>query len=88
MKTARLAAKSQPYDLLMSDIGLPDGRGDELLKELRAEGFTTPAIALSGYGMETDLPRSKAAGFSVHLTKPVSIQELDRGLAKIFGKPS
>lgn len=88
MKTARLAAKSQPYDLLMSDIGLPDGRGDELLKELRAEGFTTPAIALSGYGMETDLLRSKAAGFSVHLTKPVSIQELDRGLAKIFGKPS
>lgn len=77
------AAQDGPYDLLISDIGLPDGRGDELLARLRGEGFTTPAIALSGYGMEPDVQRSRQAGFSQHLTKPVSIGDLDRALTRI-----
>ena len=77
-------ASQDEFDLLMSDIGLPDGRGDELMTKLRSSGFTKPAVALSGYGMEVDVLRSRQAGFSLHLTKPVSIQELDRALARIF----
>ncbi len=79
-----IAAADGIYDLLMSDIGLPDGRGDELMMILRKNGFDAPAIALSGYGMEADLLRSRKAGFGLHLTKPVSIQELDRALARIL----
>ncbi len=77
------AARDGVYDLMISDIGLPDGRGDELLTRLRGEGFQTPAIALSGYGMEPDVERSRQAGYSQHLTKPVSISDLDRALARV-----
>lgn len=77
------AAQDGRYDLMISDIGLPDGRGDELLTRLRGEGFPTPAIALSGYGMEPDVERSRQAGYSQHLTKPVSIGDLDRALARV-----
>ncbi|MCB1208341.1 MAG: PAS domain-containing protein [Verrucomicrobiales bacterium] len=80
---AKEAAVQGAYDLMMSDIGLPDGRGDDLIVTLRARGFTAPAIALSGYGMEEDVLRSRQAGFSQHLTKPVSIQDLDRALSRI-----
>ena len=58
---AIVAAADGIYDLLMSDIGLPDGRGDELMMILRKNGFDAPAIALSGYGMEADLLRSRKA---------------------------
>lgn len=84
IKEGGIAAADGNYDLLMSDIGLPDGRGDELMVILRKNGFDAPAIALSGYGMEADLLRSRKAGFGLHLTKPVSIQELDRALARIL----
>lgn len=86
--SALQAASVGAYDLLMSDIGLPDGRGDDLLIRLRLQGFRSPAIALSGYGMESDVQRSREAGFAVHLIKPVSVQELDRALAKVFAKIS
>jgi PAS domain S-box-containing protein len=79
---ARSVARSQSFDLLISDIGLPDGNGYELMTELHGEyGF--PGIALTGYGMEEDINRSQAAGFIAHLTKPVSVQALDGALAGI-----
>ncbi len=78
-------AEQEKFDLLISDIGLPDGRGDELLTGLRARGFDSPAIALSGYGMEPDVQRSRQAGFGMHLTKPVSIDELERALVRMCG---
>jgi CheY-like chemotaxis protein len=84
IEAGMVAAADGEYDLLMSDIGLPDGRGDELMTSLRENGFEAPAIALSGYGMESDLLRSRQAGFGLHLTKPVSIQELDRALARVL----
>jgi signal transduction histidine kinase len=71
----RIAAKEE-FDLLVSDIGLPDGSGVDLLRLLREKGHTLPGIALSGYGMEQDLTRSHAAGFQVHLVKPVLPQHL------------
>ncbi|HYG62182.1 MAG TPA: PAS domain S-box protein [Thermoanaerobaculia bacterium] len=64
-----------PLDFVVSDLGLPDGNGHDLMRELaRRHGLR--GIALSGYGMEEDVRRSREAGFSRHLTKPVSPQLL------------
>jgi signal transduction histidine kinase len=77
---ARDAARGEHFDLLISDIGLPDGSGYELMKELH-ERDGLVGIALTGYGMEEDVSRSQAAGFVTHLTKPVTIQALDGALS-------
>jgi len=70
-----LATRKQ-FDVLVSDIGLPDGSGIDLLKALRAKRDVF-GIALSGYGMEEDIRRSGEAGFSHHLVKPVDLNKLD-----------
>ncbi|WP_175414802.1 hybrid sensor histidine kinase/response regulator [Nibricoccus aquaticus] len=67
------------FDLVVSDIGLPDGDGYSLMKQLR-EKHGLIGIALSGYGMEQDIARGRAAGFTEHLIKPVNIESLDRVL--------
>jgi len=69
-------ATSKQFDVLVSDIGLPDGSGLDLLKALRAKREVF-GIALSGYGMEEDIRRSGEAGFSHHLVKPVDVNKLD-----------
>src|SRR5690606_19718360 len=56
------------FDVLVSDIGLPDGTGFDVIKTL-AERQCFKSVALSGYGMEKDVARSKEAGFTAHLTK-------------------
>ncbi|HVW22527.1 MAG TPA: response regulator [Opitutaceae bacterium] len=74
-----LAAEGR-FDVLISDIGLPDGNGYDLMTELR-DRHGTVGIALTGFGMEDDVSRSQAAGFVIHLTKPVSVQALDSALS-------
>jgi signal transduction histidine kinase len=74
----RLVDQYKSIDLMLSDIGLPEGGGHYLLTELRKRGYQFPAVALSGYGMEEDLNRSILAGFKTHLTKPVSPVQLKR----------
>ena len=69
-------AQEEEFDLLISDIGLPDRSGYELMKELR-ETRALRGIALSGFGMENDVNRARAAGFSEHLTKPINFERLD-----------
>jgi two-component system CheB/CheR fusion protein len=59
------------FDLLVSDLGLPDRSGLDLVRELRRAHPSLRAIALSGYGQESDIEQSLAAGFRVHLVKPV-----------------
>ncbi len=76
VRSALDIAMNKPFDILVSDIGLPDGNGHDLLKALRARGEVF-GIALSGYGMEEDLRRSGEAGFSHHLVKPVDVNKLD-----------
>lgn len=69
------------FDLLLSDLGLPDGSGCELMSELRNRyGSTLRGIALSGFGMEKDIQSSLDSGFSKHLTKPVDIQALESAM--------
>lgn len=75
-------AEEQPFDILLSDIGLPDGSGLELLKRIR-QRRDVPALALSGFGMDEDVERSRDAGFSDHLTKPVSIDRLQAAIAEL-----
>lgn len=75
-----LNTSEQGFDLLISDIGLPDGSGYDLMNEVREE-HGVEGIALTGYGMEEDVQRSYAAGFITHLTKPVKIESLDQALA-------
>ena len=74
-------ADQHAYDLLISDLGLPDGSGHDLLRELRQRGHKLPGIALSGYGQEEDVRRSYQAGFAVHLAKPASHEALSEAIA-------
>jgi CheY-like chemotaxis protein len=80
MEDALRIAEEEHFDILLSDIGLPDGSGLELLKRIR-ERRDVPALALSGFGMDEDIARSRDAGFSEHLTKPVSIDRLQAAIA-------
>lgn len=84
LATALQSATQQRFDLLISDLGLPDGSGLNLMHELRARGQTLPAIALSGYGQEHDIAESRAAGFTVHLTKPTNLQQLREAIAAVL----
>ena len=71
------------FDLIVSDLGLPDESGLELMKKLRARQPQLIGICLSGYGMEDDLAACRAAGFAEHLTKPVDMQRLHAAIARV-----
>jgi signal transduction histidine kinase len=76
IRSALDLAASQEFDVLVSDIGLPDGSGTDLFRTLRAQRQIF-GIALSGYGMEEDICRSRDVGFAHHLVKPVDLNKLD-----------
>ncbi|WP_369334891.1 hybrid sensor histidine kinase/response regulator [Tahibacter harae] len=84
VKTAFSAAQalqlleSEPFDLLLSDIGMPDMSGTELISRVRQLKLPARlhAIAMTGYGGNADIRRALAAGFDAHLTKPVSLEGL------------
>jgi CheY-like chemotaxis protein len=80
---ARALASATTFDILISDVGLPDGTGLELMQELRqTRGLS--GIALSGFGTEEDLAASKAAGFAEHLTKPIDWERLRDAIARLL----
>jgi CheY-like chemotaxis protein len=83
---ARAAFQRESFDLIISDLGLPDCTGFALIADLHTIR-DTPAIALSGYGMENDILKSKAAGFSEHLTKPIDFDQLVRSVDRLVAKP-
>lgn len=72
--------KKSPPDLLISDIGMPDEDGYSFLKKVRSlmpeQGGHVPALALTAYTKEEDQQKAIAAGFQMHLGKPVNITEL------------
>ena len=77
----KLAAEFE-FDLVISDIGLPDQSGLELMQQLKDE-FHLRGIGLSGYGMEEDIAKCYAAGFVQHLTKPIRFEQLKHVISEI-----
>jgi signal transduction histidine kinase/CheY-like chemotaxis protein len=73
----------QDFDLLISDIGLPDRSGYDLMRELR-ESKRLPGIALSGFGTEHDVSKARAAGFAEHLTKPINFEQLEEAIQNLL----
>jgi PAS domain S-box-containing protein len=79
------AAENQ-FDLLVSDLGLPDGHGNDLMRSLhQTRGLR--GIAVSGFGTDEDVARSLDAGFELHLAKPVGAQRLKAAIAEIASAP-
>ncbi|HEX3359069.1 MAG TPA: CHASE3 domain-containing protein [Tepidisphaeraceae bacterium] len=70
------------FDLLISDIGLPDGTGMDLMRQVR-QSSKIPAVALTGFGMEDDIAACKQAGFNDHLTKPLNFVKLQTLIEQI-----
>lgn len=79
---AATLAESQAFDAVVTDLGLPDGNGIDLMKQLRAR-HGLQGIALSGYGMEDDLKRTAEAGFVAHLVKPVQLKDVLLALRRL-----
>jgi signal transduction histidine kinase/CheY-like chemotaxis protein len=75
--------RTQDFDLLISDIGLPDRSGYELMREVRLNK-NLPGIALSGFGTEQDVNQARAAGFSEHLTKPINFERLEKTIQNLL----
>lgn len=77
-KTAIELAADTPFDLVVSDIGMPEMNGYEFAESLRArnEYRGTPLIAMTGYTEYDDRGRSLQAGFNAHLTKPINPSQL------------
>ena len=74
---ALAATRTGVFDLVVSDVGLPDGTGIDFIKAYR-EHSDVPAIALTGFGTDEDVRRCIAAGFNAHLTKPVNFSQLEQ----------
>src|SRR5213595_1810637 len=75
--------RTQDFDLLISDIGLPDRSGYELMREVRLNK-NLPGIALSGFGTEQDVNQARAAGFAEHLTKPINFERLEKTIQSLL----
>jgi DNA-binding response OmpR family regulator len=86
-KTARDLLGQQGFDLLISDIGLPDGTGLDVVGTWKAHKMRGPSIALTGFGMDQDIARCRAAGFTEHLTKPVNFARLDAMIRSMAATP-
>jgi DNA-binding response OmpR family regulator len=81
--TALEAIGREEFDLFLCDLGLPDGNGIDFIRKVR-ETWKTPAIALTGFGMQEDVERSQKAGFDAHLTKPVNLQRLEATMWRLL----
>ncbi len=77
--SARGLAKAVEFDVLLSDLHLPDGTGWDLMQELSAEQ-PIRAVAISGYNSADDIQRSREVGFLDHIAKPLVPQELSAAL--------
>jgi PAS domain S-box-containing protein len=75
-------AEAEPFDIVISDIGLPDGTGHELMRQLR-EKHGLRGVALTGYGMEDDMRNSREAGFLDHVVKPIDVAQLEAVIQRV-----
>ena len=86
VKAAVNCVKSGEFDLLLVDLQLRDGTGWDLLENLKTRN-PVRAIAMSGWGGDSDLAKSKAIGFGRHLVKPVTPEELAEAILEVMNHP-
>jgi signal transduction histidine kinase/ActR/RegA family two-component response regulator len=84
VRSALEAAVRNQFDLVISDLALPDGTGTDLMMQLRAI-CGIPGIAISGFGTNGDIEKSMQAGFAEHLTKPVNLEQLEAAMQRVVG---
>ncbi len=77
MDSALRGLEGRQIDVLISDIGLPDGDGWQLMEKVRESGRAPFGIAMSGYSMKEDIEKSLRAGYRHHLVKPFVPDDLD-----------
>jgi signal transduction histidine kinase len=82
VKGALLLASTNSFDLVISDLGLPDGSGIDLMRQL-GQQYGLRGVALSGYGMAEDRARTQQAGFLAHLVKPINFEQLQNLLQQV-----
>ena len=78
-------AEKEPFDLLVSDLNLPDGTGFDLMQKLKSAGHDLRGIALSGDSMEEHLGESTSAGYVEYLQKPIDFNRLEVAIARHAG---
>ena len=90
VEEVRRISDTARFDLVISDIGLPDGSGLDVIRHLRQQPANREirGIALSGFGMEDDIRKSREAGFERHLTKPVSLDGLEETIQEVMSLAS
>jgi two-component system CheB/CheR fusion protein len=81
------AARADQFDVIVCDIGLPDGDGCDLLTEVKAM-YGVRGVAMTGYGYEADRRRCELAGFEAFLLKPVSLEDLEATVRAVAAKTS
>ena len=79
----RELVKSQHFDLLLTDVELPDGAGTDLMREIQKTSPATPGIALTGFDEATYAAGSMEAGFLLHITKPIATEKLKTVIEEI-----
>jgi DNA-binding response OmpR family regulator len=82
-RAIELCGKEQ-FDLLISDVGLPDGSGYDLMRQITSRRCVSKGIAVSGYGSEQDVAESLQAGFTEHLVKPVEFDKLRDAIKRVI----
>lgn len=81
---ARREMLAGPHDVLISDVRMPEEDGYSLMRSLRRDGVATPAIALTSYARKEDADQARAAGFQIHLSKPVDARRLVDAVAALL----
>lgn len=86
LASARALAKAVEFDVLLSDLQLPDGTGWDLMEELSADG-PVRGVAMSGFNTEEDVERSRKVGFLDHIAKPLQLERLNAALNRAAATP-
>jgi PAS domain S-box-containing protein len=84
MRTALELNQEHVFDLLITDVGLPDGSGRDLLQKMRITRPELEGIAITGYGTPQDILKTKAAGYLAHLVKPMAFRKLHKAIRALY----
>jgi CheY-like chemotaxis protein len=81
-QTALEMVQSEKFDVVLSDIGLPDGSGYDVISQAKRKR-PVKGVAITGFGTDEDIRRGKEAGFDFHLVKPIDFHELRNVLDQV-----